>query len=384
MSDERELLMIPGPTMVSPRVLRAMARPMLSHVSKEVVEAYKEALELTKKLFLTQGKLFILCGSGTLGMEAAIANVVEPGDRVLCVENGFFGEKFKDIVTAHGGEAETLSFEWGTPVDPNQVRKRLEQKDYKALTVEHVDTSTGIANPIDKIGDIARNYHALYIVDSVCGIGGMPLKVDEWNIDICLTGSQKALEAPPGLTLFSFSDEAWKAVEQRKSPVRSYYADLKKWLPVMEDPGKYFATPSVPLILALREALRIVHEEGLEKRWRRHRITAEAVRRGVQSIGLGLFPAEGYRSNTLTVPQTPPTVSEQNIRKLMGEKYKIVIAGGLGKIAGKTFRIGHMGAVNANDVVSTLAALEMSLTELGYKLDPGTAVGEAEKTLVLL
>lgn len=299
-------------------------------------------------------------------------------------ENGFFGEKFKDIVTAHGGEAETLSFEWGTPVDPNQVRKRLEQKDYKALTVEHVDTSTGIANPIDKIGDIARNYHALYIVDSVCGIGGMPLKVDEWNIDICLTGSQKALEAPPGLTLFSFGDEAWKAVEQRKSPVRSYYADLKKWLPVMDDPAKYFATPSVPLILALREALRIVHEEGLEKRWRRHGIIAEAVRRGVQSIGLGLFPAEGYRSNTLTVPQTPPTISEQNIRKLMGEKYKIVIAGGLGKIAGKTFRIGHMGAVNANDVVSTLAALEMSLTELGYKLNPGTAVGEAEKSLVLL
>jgi len=382
MSDERELLMIPGPTTVSPRVLRAMAQPMLSHVSREFVEAFKETLNLTKQLFLTEGKPFILAGSGTLGMEAAMANIVEPGDKVLCVENGFFGEKFKDIVKAHGGEADQLTFEWGDPVSAELVKEKLEGKAYKAVTVEHVDTSTGIANPIDEIGAIVRNSDTLYVVDTVCGIGAMPVKTDEWNIDVCLTGSQKAIAAPPGLTLLTFSSDAWRAVESRRTPVRSYYADLKRWLPVMEDPGRYFATPSVTLVLALREALRIVLEEGLEKRWARHKTIAEAVRHGVESIGLGNFPREGYRANTLTVPRTPEGISEPELRNRMNEKYKVIIAGGLGRLAGKTSRIGHMACVQASDVVATLSALEMTLLSLGHKLEPGTAVGEAEKRLV--
>jgi aspartate aminotransferase-like enzyme len=355
---------------------------MLSHVSREFVEAFREALDLTKNLFLTEGKPFVLAGSGTLGMEATIANIVEPGDRALCVENGFFGEKFKDIVKAHGGEADQLTFEWGEPVDVGLVREKLEEKPYKALTVEHVDTSTGIANPIDRIGEAVKDYDTLYVVDTVCGVGAMPLKTDEWNIDVCLTGSQKAIAAPPGLTLLTFNENAWRAVEGRRTPVRSYYADLKRWLPVMEDPSKYFATPSVTLILALREALRIVMEEGLEKRWTRHRAIAEAVRHGVQSIGLENFPREDYRANTLTVPKTPQSIAEQELRKRMSERYKVIIAGGLGKLAGKTSRIGHMGCVTANDVVATLSALEMSLMSLGYPLEPGTAVGEAERRLV--
>jgi len=368
--------------MVSPRVLRAMAQPMLSHVSREFVEAFRETVNLTMQLFLTEGKPFILAGSGTLGMEAAIANIVEPGDRVLCVENGFFGEKFRDIVRAHGGEVDQLTFEWGEPVDVGLVEEKLQGKAYKALTVEHVDTSTGITNPIDKIGAIAKNFDTLYVVDTVCGTGAMPLKTDEWNIDVCLTGSQKAIAAPPGLTLLSFSSDAWKAVEARRTPVRSYYADLKRWLPVMDDPSKYFATPSVTLVLALREALRIVMEEGLERRWARHKTIAEAVRYGVESIGLGNFPREGFRADTLTVPRTPEGVSEPELRKRMSEKYKVVIAGGLGKLAGKTSRIGHMGCVTANDVVATLSALEMSLLSLGYQLELGTAVGVAEKRLL--
>lgn len=384
MSDERELLMIPGPTMVSPRVLRVMAKPVVSHVSSEFVEAFKEALKLTKKLFLTEEKAFILAGSGTLGMEAAIANIVEPGDRVLCVENGFFGEKFKDIIRAHGGEVDQLTFDWGDPIEVGLVKERLEERHYKAVTMGHVDTSTGIANPIDEVGAIVNDFGALYIVDTVCGIGAMPVKVDEWKIDICLTGSQKAIGAPPGLTLLTFSEDAWRSVEERATPVSDYYGDLRRWLPVMENPQRYFATPSVPLILALREALRIIIEEGLEKRWRRHEIIAEAVRRGVQSIGLGLFPREGYRANSLTVPKAPNGASEQNLRRLMREKYRVIIAGGLGKLAGKTFRIGHMGCVTTNDVVATLAALEMSLMELGYQVEAGTAVGEAEKRFIRL
>ena len=210
----------------------------------------------------------------------------------------------------------------------------------------------------------------------------MPLKTDDWNIDVCLTGSQKAIAAPPGLTLLTFSEDAWRAHEGRHTPVRSYYADLRRWLPVMEDPSKYFATPSITLILALREALRIVMEEGLEKRWVRHRTLAEAVRHGIQAIGLENFPREGHGANTLTVPITPQGIAEQELRKRMSDSYKVIIAGGLGKLAGKTSRIGHMGCVAANDVVATLSALEMSLMSLGYPLEPGTAVGEAERRLI--
>lgn len=384
MRDERELLMIPGPTIVSPRVLRVMAKPIVSHVSEEFTKAFKEALELAKGLFLTSRRLFIISGSGTLGMETAIANIVEPGDKILCVENGFFGEKFKDIVRAHGGEADQLTFDWGEPVDVELVRERLEEESYKALTVEHVDTSTGIANPIDEVGAVAKDFDALYIVDTVCGVGAMPLKVDEWNIDVCLTGSQKAIGAPPGLTILTLSEEAWRVVEGLRTQVSAYYVDLKRWLPVMENPQRYFATPSVPLFLALREALQIIIEEGLEERWRRHEIIAEAVRHGVQSIDLDLFPREGFRANSLTVPKVPEGISEQELRRIMRDKYRVIVAGGFGRLAGKTFRIGHMGCVTTNDVVASLSALEMSLMKLGYQLEAGTAVGEAEKHLIHL
>jgi aspartate aminotransferase-like enzyme len=190
LTTERELLMIPGPTIVSPRVLRALSKPILSHVSGEFVDGYAEALSLQKQLFMTEGTPFMLSGSGTLGMEAAIANLMEKGDKVLCVENGYFGEKWEEVVETHGGVADRLRFEWGDPVNLKMLEEKLSSNEYKLFTVEHVDTSTGIANPVDKIGKLAKNTDALYVVDSVCGLGGMPLKMDQWNIDYCLTGSQ--------------------------------------------------------------------------------------------------------------------------------------------------------------------------------------------------
>lgn len=381
LGDERELLMIPGPTMVPPRVLRAMSQPMLSHVSQQFVDTFKESIQLTKELFMTRGRAFVLAGTGTLGMECAIANTVEPGDRVLCVENGFFGEKFKDIVFAHGGQADQLAFEWGKAVDPKLIEEQLVQHAYKAITVEHVDTSTGIANPVEKIGSLTKNLDTLCIVDSVCGLGGMPLKVDEWGIDICLSGSQKAIAAPPGITLLSVSDKAWGRIGDRETPTRSYYADLKRWAPVMDDPSKYFATPAVPLVVALRESLRIIFEEGLANRWRRHEIIAEAFRRGIQGMGLQQFPESGFRANTLSVPIMPEKISDVDIRRAMSEKHKVIVAGGLGRAAGKTIRIGHMGCVSPNDAVSTLSALEMSIKGLGADIELGRGLRAAEETL---
>ncbi len=381
MSHERELLMIPGPTMVSPRVLRVLAKPVLSHVSKEFVTGFEEALELQKKLFVTEGTPFMLSGSGTLGMEAAIANLVERGERVLCIENGFFGEKWEDVVEAHGGVVDRLRFEWGEALDLNLVEEKLSSNEYKAFTVEHVDTSTGIANPLEKVGGLAKNTDALYIVDSVCGVGGMPLKMDEWNIDFCLTGSQKAVGAPPGVSLFCLNDKAWEAVEKRKTPIDDYYANLKKWKPIMENPRGYFATPAVGMVLGMLEALRIIHEEGLEARWRRHEVFSDAFKAGLEAIDLEQFPTKGSEAHTLSVPKIPNGISDSDMRGLMRIKYGVIIAGGLGKLGGKTVRVGHMGNVTTNDIVATMSALEMSLLELGHDMESGAGLSVSERIL---
>jgi len=374
--------MIPGPTIVSPRVLRALAKPVLSHVSNEFVDGYAEALTLQKKLFGTKGTPFLLAGSGTLGMEAAIANLMEKGEKVLCVENGYFGEKWEEIVETHGGVVDRLRFDWGDPVDVKMLKEKLESDDYKLFTVEHVDTSTGIANPIKEIGELAKNTEALYIVDSVCGLGGMPLKMDEWNIDYALTGSQKALGAPPGISNFCLNDKAWTAVEKRKTPPSDYYVNLKRWKPIMDHPKGYFATPATGLVLGMLEALRIIDEEGLEARWKRHETYANAFQAGIKALGMGSFPAEGYNAHTLSVPKIPEGWDDAKMRGIMYNKYRVIIAGGLGKLGGKTVRVGHMGNDTKNDLVATMAAMESALAEMGHVDDPGKAVGAMMKVFI--
>jgi aspartate aminotransferase-like enzyme len=375
LTTERELLMIPGPTIVSPRVLRALSKPILSHVSSEFVEGYADALQLQKQLFMTQGTPFLLSGSGTLGMEAAIANLVEKGDKVLCVENGFFGEKWEEIVETHGGVVDRLRFDWGAPVDVKMVKEKLSSNDHKLYTVEHVDTSTGIANPLDQLGDLRKGTDALYVVDSVCGVGGMPLKMDEWNIDYALTGSQKALGAPPGISLFCLNDEAWKVVENRKNVPSDYYVNLKRWKPIMDNPRGYFATPAVGMVLGMLEAFKIIFEEGLEARWKRHRVFSEAFVAGIKALGMDNLPSKGNNAHTLSVPKVPEGVDDAKMRSIMYQKYGVVIAGGLGKLGGKTVRVGHMGSDTINDLVATLASMEMSLAEMGKLDKPGKAVG---------
>ena len=374
--------MIPGPTIVSPRVLRALAKPVLSHVSNEFVDGYAEALTLQKKLFGTKGTPFLLAGSGTLGMEAAIANLMEKGEKVLCVENGYFGEKWEEIVETHRGVVDRLRFNWGDPVDVKMLKEKLESDNYKLFTVEHVDTSTGIANPIDKIGELRKNTDALYVVDSVCGLGGMPLKMDEWNIDFALTGSQKALGAPPGISNFCLNDKAWETVEKRKTPPSDYYVNLKRWKPIMDHPKGYFATPATGLVLGMLEALRIIDEEGLETRWKRHETYAKAFQAGIKALGMGSFPAEGYNAHTLSVPKIPEGWDDAKMRGIMYNKYRVIIAGGLGKLGGKTVRVGHMGNDTKNDLVATMAAMESALAEMGHVDDPGKAVGAMMKVFI--
>lgn len=381
MNFERELLMIPGPTMVSPRVLRVLSKPILSHGSKEFIEGFTEALELQKEIFMTDVIPFMLAGSGTLSMEATVANLVEKGDKILCVENGFFGEKWAEIVKAHGGIADRLNFGWRGAIDLKILREKLGDGDYKAVTIEHVDTSTGVANPIDKIGESVKDVNTLYIVDSVCGLGGMPLKMDEWNIDVCITGSQKALGAPPGMTMLCVNERAWKVIENRSSAVSDYYADLKRWRGVMDDPKKYFATPATGLVLGVLEALRIIKEEGLEARWSRHKLFSDAFKAGLSAMKLQTFPPKGFEAHTLSVPILPNSVKDSDLRSMLQSKYGVIIAGGIGETAGKVVRIGHMGSVTISDLTATLSALEMVLMDLGFDVDLGAGIGAAERIL---
>ncbi|WXG46751.1 MAG: alanine--glyoxylate aminotransferase family protein [Candidatus Atabeyarchaeum deiterrae] len=379
----KELLMIPGPTSVSPRVLRAMGNQIVSHTSDEFIEALDDAVRMTANLFQTKGQPLILAGSGTLGMETALCNVVERGEKILCVNNGFFGTRFAEIAKTHGISADLIEFEWGHHVDPSIIREKLERERYKAVTVVHVDTATGIVNPIKEIGEIAKNFETMYIVDTVCSMGGIEVQVDNWNIDVCLTGSQKAIAAPPGLALLSFNENAQRAIEKRKTQVESYYMDFARWKPVMQDPKSrsYFATPSVPLVLALREALRILFKEGLAKRWRRHQMIAEATRKGIQAMDLNLFPEENYRANTLSVFDVPKEVSDASLRETMNKTHGVVVAGGLGKLKGKTIRIGHMGTVTSNNIVTTLNSIGVSLNKLGHKVDTKKAILSARAKL---
>ncbi|MEM2419835.1 MAG: alanine--glyoxylate aminotransferase family protein [Candidatus Bathyarchaeia archaeon] len=381
---ERELLMIPGPTNVDPRVLRAMCKPPLSHTSSEFAGIFKEAIDNLKKVFMTRDEVFVVAGSGTLALEMAIANIVEPGDKVLNTVSGYFGQYFVEISKVYGAKPRVLEVPWGKPVKPELVKDALKKDDYKVVTVTHVETSTGVANPIKEIGEVVRkNSNAFYMVDAVCSLGGMEVRVDDWHIDVCVSGSQKCLGAPPGLALVAANSRALEYVEKRKVPVGSWYGSFKNWLPVMRDPTKYFATPAVNMIYALNEALKLVLEEGLENRFKRHYILAEAFRTAIEALNLKLVAERESAANTVSAICYPEGVDDNQFRNKMKE-HGIAVAGTLGPLKGKGFRVGHMGNVSPNDIFATIAAIESTLKRLGCKVEIGKGVAAAQEKLLSL
>jgi len=381
MRTERSLLMIPGPTNVDPEVLRALSRPTESHTSPNFARAFKESIAYLREIMSCNGYPFIVAGSGTLAMEMAIANVIEPGDRVLVVSNGYFADRFSEIIPCHGGVVERLEVGWGEAVEPKILRERLEGGDYKLVTVTHVDTSTGAANPAAKVGEVMRDFDALYVLDTVCSLGGIQVKVDEWNVDLCLSGSQKALAIPPGLALLAASERAVEAYKRRKSKVSFYYGNFANWLPIMEDPSRYFATPPVNMIYAFHRSLQGILEEGLENRFRRHEVMATAFRSAMEALGLRLVAKPDCAASTVSAINYPEDVKDEEFRKAMSSKYHVVIAGGIGKLKGKVFRVGHMGNVNMNDIIATVSAIEGSLKDQGSLKEAGAGLRAAMNTL---
>jgi alanine-glyoxylate transaminase/serine-glyoxylate transaminase/serine-pyruvate transaminase len=380
--DERSLLMIPGPTNVAPSVLSSLARPTISHVSSAFASLLKQTVADLGQIFKTKRSLILpLAGSGTLGSEVALANVLEPGDKVLVVSNGYFADRLADVATTLGAKVDRLEVPWGSVAHPNEVEKKLSTDNYKALMAVHVDTSTGAANPIENLGQVARARDLLFIVDAVCSLGGMDIQLDAWGIDVCFTGSQKALGVPPGLAVIAFGPEALKARDERKAPIGTYYGDLKHWAPIIEDPTKYFATHPVNMIYALHHSCKMILSEGLDARFARHSKLAEAFRAAMKAIGLRLLCQESVSASTLTVVHYPDGVIDGEFQKTMAEKYGIIVAGGLGHLSQKVFRVGHMGNVNRNDLLATIAAVEGSLTEQSFQFAAGSGVAAANRRL---
>jgi aspartate aminotransferase-like enzyme len=381
---ERKLIMIPGPTNVDPLVLRALSRPTLAHTDPQFVEIFRETLENLKKIFMTKHEVFAIAGSGTLALEMGLANVIEPGDKVLNIVTGYFGDYFVKMSKAHGGLSTVMDIPWGKCAKPDQVKEALKKEDYKAVTITHVDTSTGAVNPVREIGQVVHeNSDAFYIVDTVCSLGGLEVRGDDWHIDACVSGSQKCIGVPPGLALVSANDRVLNLVENRKTPVSFWYGDLRNWLPVMRDPSKYFATPAVNMIYSLSESLKAILAEGLEPRFRRHHIIAEAFRSALEALKIRLVSDAECAADTLTAAYYPDNIEDAAFRSGM-RQCGVVVAPTIGEIKGKGFRVGHMGNVSQNDIISTIGSIEATLRRLNYRFSFGAGLTVAQEKLALL
>jgi len=368
------LLMLPGPTTVDPRVLSAMSKAVVNHRGAKYGEILSETTQLMSEVFQTPNKSYLLTGSGTAAMEAGIANTIAPGEKMLNVVGGKFGERFMKIANTHGIETKELAVEWGTAVTPKQIQEALdEDEDIKAISVIHNETSTGVAAPIKEIGKLMKNYDTLYIVDTVSSLGGDEVNVEKFGIDVCVTGSQKCLAAPPGMAAITLSDDAWKAAEKVES--NTFYLDMKAARKSGDkNPPETPYTPSVSLTYAMNEALKIVMEEGLENRIARHHKAAKASVSAVKALGLELFADEAVSSATVTAVKIPEGVSDADFRGTTRDKYGVELAGGQDHLKGNIFRIGHMGCISYKELVQTFAAIGMTLKGLGAIEDAGAGV----------
>jgi len=388
---DRQLLMIPGPIEFTPAVIRAMGMPTTSHVAPNFVEVFGTALERLREVFLApEAQPFVVAGSGTLAMDMAAANLIEPGDAALVVNTGVFGDRFGEILQRYGAEVTHVRAPVLGDVAPlDAVQAALEApqtssgQGYKLMTITQVDTSTAVAADVKALAEIGREHGALVVVDGVCSIAGEELRQQAWGVDLALTASQKAIGVPPGLALVMAGPRAMKAFRERKSPVVSYYADWTKWLPIMEAyearEKSYFGTPPVNLIWALNVSLEEILKEGMDARFERHQWVSRSVKAAVAALGMAQVPASAeVAANTLTAPYFPEEVDRSVLARI--KEAGVILAGGLHpEIKPRYFRIGHMGAVSRSDVMATVGAIEQGLAEAGYAFEPGAGLTAAQR-----
>ncbi len=368
-------LRIPGPTPVPPDVLEAVAHPMVNHRGREFAALISRVAERLKDFYQTSNDVLILSTSGTGGLEAAVVNTLSPGDRVLSVSTGAFGERFAAIADTYGAELIPLRYEWGQAARPEDVRQALEEHpDVKAVLVTHNETSTGVTNPLEEIARVVRSPSTgsgrtggpLLLVDAVSSLSSIPLETDGWGLDVVVTGSQKGWMVPPGLAFVSMNDRAWQAYEKATMP--RFYFDLARHRDSLAK-GQTPWTPTMSIFFGLDIALERMVEEGMEHIFARHASIGRVVRRGVKEMGLELLcQDERFASDTVTAVKCPDGVEVSALRNLLEDEYGVVLAGGQAKLQGKIFRIGHLGLVDKGDIQQTLQSLEQALPKLGFKL----------------
>jgi alanine-glyoxylate transaminase/serine-glyoxylate transaminase/serine-pyruvate transaminase len=384
----RKLLMIPGPIEFEPDVLNAMSIPTNSHVAPDFIEIFGNSLELMREVWKSpKGQPFIVAGTGTLAMDMAAANLIENGDRVFVISTGYFGKRFKDILDRYGAITTILEAPVGEVVSLSAIEEELKTRQYKFLTITHVDTSTGILVDPKPIAQLAKKYNTLSILDGVCSVAGEELNQDEWEIDVVLTASQKAIGVPPGLALLMASEKAMQVWENRKTPVSNYYADWNNWLPIMrayeERRPSYFGTPAVNLIVALETSLKMICKEGMDRLVKRHQNLAKAFRAGIASLNLELLPkTNGIAANTLSAVYYPEGIDGASLSAKMVASNVIIAGGLLTEIKTTYFRIGHMGSVSPNDLIAVLAALERAFLELGHPIESGKSLQTFQNELL--
>ncbi len=365
---------IPGPTPVVRSIQDQMSREIQAFGDPRFVSDYAALIADLGKLLNCSGMTFPLAGTGTLAMEMAVANSAKRGDSVLVVSHGYFGDRFIDICRRKGLDTDVLSAPWGSCVPAADIWEQLKKKAYAAVTVTHVDTSTGAAAPIAEIGAMLREFpEVIFIVDGVAAEAAEYTNCDEMGIDVLFTGSQKAFGVCPGMFVLWASG---KSLARRKAlgSIPEYYVDYENWIPIMENPAKYFATPAVNLVWAMRESVRIIKEEGFEARCRRHSRNAAALVKALETLGLTPLAGEGCRANSLSCLLYPEGVDDAAFRKALYEE-GVIVAGGLGAYAGKMFRLGHMGNIDVSEEVELLGAIERVLAKCGRQVEYGRSVG---------
>ncbi len=362
---EDKLLLIPGPTNLSPRVRAAMAGPQLPHVGAQFYTMFKETVALARYVFKNEkGVQFVFTGSGTIGMESSVVSLVSHGDRTLTLMTGYFGHRMLMLNQVHGAKAESVEPPSGKAADPDVLRNQLRKNKYSVVFITHVDTSTSVLNPVKELVEECQKAGVISVVDSVCAIGGEPLDFDSLGADIVFTASQKALAGAPGAVLVAASQRAIEHMEKRKAPIESYYLNLLRWKPIMDDPRMYLATPATQVIMALREAMLEVKEEGIENRWARHKKLGEMTRSAVESWGQRFVAEDGHRADTVT----SFWVEKENAGDVQGKLEKehgVMIARGIYDDKDRMLRIGHVGILSTDALRRALDELGGVMKELG-------------------
>jgi alanine-glyoxylate transaminase/serine-glyoxylate transaminase/serine-pyruvate transaminase len=361
------VLLGPGPSDVHPRVLRAMSTPLVGHLDPAFLAIMNQTQDLLRETFLTKNALtFPVSGTGSAGMETALVNLIEPGTPVLVCVNGVFGQRMTDVARRASAAVATIERPWGEVFDPGQVRDAVKKVRPRVLALVHAETSTGAWQPAEEIGAICREFDALFLLDTVTSLGGVPVEVDAWGVDAVYSGTQKCLSCPPGLAPVSFSPRAVEAINRRKTKVQSWYLDMTMVQRYWGEERFYHHTAPVTMIYALREALCLVHEEGLEARWARHRRNHLALKAGLAALGIGYAAAEGRQLPMLNAVKIPAGVDDLAVRQRLLTEFGIEIGGGLGDFKGKVWRVGLMGySSRPNNVLLFLAALEQCLGGAG-------------------